>query len=53
MFMRPAPEGSILTERHGWPEAALVVSSVAVIVLGVLPNLISGWLNQAGTVFGQ
>jgi NADH-quinone oxidoreductase subunit N len=50
MFMRPAPEGGVLPERHGWTEAALVVSTVAAVGLGVLPNILSGWLNQAGTL---
>jgi NADH-quinone oxidoreductase subunit N len=53
MFMRPAPEAGVLPERHAWTEAALVLSSVAVVGLGVLPNLLSRWLNQAGTLFGD
>ena len=53
MFMRPAPEAGVLPERHGWTEAALVLSSVAVVGLGVVPNLLAGWLNQAGALFGN
>jgi NADH-quinone oxidoreductase subunit N len=52
MFMRPAAEGAVLPDRHGWTEAALVVSCVATLGLGILPNLLAGWLTQAGTVFG-
>ncbi|MBX5483513.1 MAG: NADH-quinone oxidoreductase subunit N [Myxococcaceae bacterium] len=53
MFMRPAPETGVLPERHGWTEAALLLSTAAVVVLGIAPGLISSWLSQAGKLFGQ
>ena len=53
MFLRPAPESAVLPERHGWTEAALILSSIGVVALGIVPGLVSGWLNQAGTLFGQ
>ncbi len=52
MFMRPAPEGAVVPERHGWTEAALILSTVAVVGLGILPGVLSGWLQRAGTLFG-
>ena len=52
MFMRPAPEGAAVPERHGWTEAALILSTVAVVGLGILPGLVSGWLARPGTLFG-
>ena len=51
MFMRPAPEGQIAPERHWGTEIALVLSSVTVVVLGVVPGSLSDWLAKAGTLF--
>jgi NADH-quinone oxidoreductase subunit N len=52
MFMRPPPEGSLTAERHWMTEAALVVSTVAVVGLGILPGQLSMWLSRAGMIFG-
>ncbi len=53
MFMRPAPEGAAEPERHGWTEAALILSTVAVVGLGIMPGVLSSWLQRAGTLFGM
>jgi NADH-quinone oxidoreductase subunit N len=52
MYMRPAPEGAAaIPERGLGTELALMLSTAAVIVLGVLPGLATSWLARGGTVF--
>jgi NADH-quinone oxidoreductase subunit N len=53
MFMRPVPEGAHVLERNWGTELALVVSTAAVVVLGLIPGPITTWLAQASTLFGQ
>jgi NADH-quinone oxidoreductase subunit N len=53
MFMRPVPEGAHVLERSWSTELALVVSTVAVVVLGIIPGPVTAWLERASTVFGQ
>jgi NADH-quinone oxidoreductase subunit N len=53
MFMRPVPEGAQVLERSWSTELALVLSTAAVVVLGIIPGPIAGWLVQASTIFGQ
>ncbi|MBZ4415201.1 NADH-quinone oxidoreductase subunit N [Myxococcus sp. RHSTA-1-4] len=53
MFMRPVPEGAQVLERNWGTEVALVVSTAAVVVLGIIPGPIGAWLEQAGTLFGR
>ncbi len=53
MFMRPAPEGAAAPFRFWTTEVALVLSTVAVVGLGVLPGPVSGWLAQASRLFGS
>ncbi|HYH95887.1 NADH-quinone oxidoreductase subunit N [Hyalangium sp.] len=51
MFMRPAPEGAHTLERNWATELTLVLSTVAVVALGILPGSITEWLTQAGNLF--
>jgi len=51
MYMRPAPEAGALPERNFETELALALSTAAVVVLGVLPGIASGWLSRGGSVF--
>jgi NADH-quinone oxidoreductase subunit N len=51
MYMRPAPDAGALPERSFATELALVLSTVAVVVLGVLPGLTTAWLSRGGSVF--
>lgn len=51
MYMRPAPEGTLTTERHWGTELALALSTVSVIVLGVVPGLISEWLQRGASIW--
>ena len=53
MFMRPAAEGAAAPERQWTTELALLVSSVAVIGLGVLPGLVTSWLSQVSLLYGS
>ncbi|MFP2907767.1 NADH-quinone oxidoreductase subunit N [Pyxidicoccus sp. 3LFB2] len=53
MFMRPVPEGAQVLERSWSTELALVLSTAAVVILGIIPGPIMGWLAQASTLFGQ
>jgi NADH-quinone oxidoreductase subunit N len=53
MFMRPVPEGAQVLERTWSTELALVVSTVAVVLFGIIPGPIAAWLEKASTVFGQ
>ncbi|MFZ5468690.1 MAG: NADH-quinone oxidoreductase subunit N [Myxococcota bacterium] len=52
MFLRPAPEGAPAPERHWTTEAALLLATVGVMLLGILPGPVSAWLSQAGLLFG-
>ena len=52
MFMRPAPEVGALAERQWTTEAALVVSTVAVFLLGIAPGFLSDWLSAGSTLIG-
>jgi NADH-quinone oxidoreductase subunit N len=51
MYMRPAPEAGALPERNLATELALVLSTVAVVVLGVLPGITTTWLSRGGALF--
>ncbi len=52
MYMRPAPDAAPSYERY-WPtELGLVLSSVGVLAFGILPGLLSPWLDRAGLIFG-
>lgn len=51
MFMRPVPEGAHTLERNWATELTLVLSTAAVVLLGVLPGPVTGWLTQAGSIF--
>jgi NADH-quinone oxidoreductase subunit N len=51
MYMRPSPEAGALPERSMATELALVLSTAAVVVLGVLPGITSTWLSRGGSVF--
>jgi len=51
MYMRPAPEAGALPERSFATELALLLSTAAVVVLGVLPAITSTWLSRGGAVF--
>ena len=51
MYMRPAPEGAATPARHWGTEVALVLSTVACVLFGVVPGWISGWLTHASSLF--
>ncbi|HSP77779.1 MAG TPA: proton-conducting transporter membrane subunit, partial [Myxococcaceae bacterium] len=53
MYMRPVPEGAHALERNWMTEFALVVSTVAVVVLGIVPGPVTEWLAQAGNLLGR
>ncbi len=53
MFMRPVPEGAHALERNWATELTLVLSTAAVVLLGILPGPVTGWLSQAGSLFGS
>ena len=53
MYMRPVPEGSHALERNVATEVALVACTLAVVVLGILPGTLTGWLQQAGMLFAR
>ncbi len=52
MYMRPAPFGAASPERHWGTELALVLSTAAVVLLGILPGPVSEWLTQAAVLLG-
>ncbi|MDY7226897.1 NADH-quinone oxidoreductase subunit N [Hyalangium rubrum] len=52
MFMRPVPEGAHALERSWTTELTLVLSTAAVVLLGILPGPVTGWLTQASSLFG-
>ena len=51
MYMRPAPEAAAPPERSLATELALALSTLAVVVLGVLPGITGTWLSRGGAVF--
>jgi len=51
MYMRPAPEAGALPERSFSTELALVLTTVAVVLLGVLPGITTTWLSRGGALF--
>ncbi|HTS82434.1 MAG TPA: NADH-quinone oxidoreductase subunit N, partial [Myxococcaceae bacterium] len=51
MYMRPAPDAGALPERSFATELALVLSTVAVVVLGIVPGVTSAWLSRGGSLF--
>ncbi len=53
MYMRPVPEGAHVLERNWMTEVALIVSTVAVVVLGIIPGPVAEWIAQAGTIFSR
>ncbi|NOK06260.1 MULTISPECIES: NADH-quinone oxidoreductase subunit N [Myxococcus] len=53
MFMRPVPEGAQALEKSWSTELALVLSTAAVVILGIIPGPVMGWLEQASSIFGQ
>jgi NADH-quinone oxidoreductase subunit N len=53
MYMRPVPEGAHPLERAWMTELALVISTVAVVVMGVVPGPLTEWIAQAGTLLGR
>ena len=50
MFMRPAAEGQLAPERHASTDFALCVSTVAVMLFGIAPHWVSGWITQASSL---
>ncbi|WP_434387069.1 NADH-quinone oxidoreductase subunit N [Melittangium boletus] len=53
MYMRPVPEGAQPLERAWMTELVLVISTAAVVLLGILPGPLSEWISQAGTLLGR
>ncbi|PTL76401.1 NADH-quinone oxidoreductase subunit N [Vitiosangium sp. GDMCC 1.1324] len=53
MYMRPVPEGAHPLERNWMTELALLVSTVAVVLLGIVPGPVAEWIAQAGTLFSR
>jgi NADH-quinone oxidoreductase subunit N len=53
MYMRPVPEGAQVLERNWMTEVALIVSTVAVVLLGIIPGPVAEWVAQAGTLFSR
>jgi NADH-quinone oxidoreductase subunit N len=53
MYMRPVPEGAHVLERSWMTEFALVLSTVAVVLLGIMPGPLTEWIAQAGTLFSR
>jgi NADH-quinone oxidoreductase subunit N len=51
MYMRPVPEGAQTLERHWMTEVALVASTLAVVLLGIVPGPVGEWIAQAGSLF--
>ena len=52
MFMRPAPEEPAGPEPSWATNAALVASTVGVLLLGIAPGTVSSWLTSAQLMFG-
>jgi len=53
MYMRPIPEGAHVLERNWMTDLALVLSTVAVVAMGILPGPLTEWIAQAGTLFSR
>jgi len=53
MYMRPVPEGAHPLERAWMTELVLVISTVAVVLLGIMPGPVGEWIVQAGTLLGR
>lgn len=53
MYMRPSPENALVPERQWTTELALVLTTAAVVLFGIIPGPLSSWFGQAGVVFGQ
>ncbi len=53
MFMRPAPEEPTAAEPSWATNAALIASTVAVLLLGIAPGTISGWLTAGQLMLGM
>lgn len=50
MYMRPVPEGAHALERSWGTEAALVLATAAVVLLGIIPGPVTEWIRTAGTL---
>ncbi|WP_257452250.1 NADH-quinone oxidoreductase subunit N [Archangium lipolyticum] len=53
MYMRPVPEGAHTLERNWMTELALVLSTVAVVLMGIMPGPVGEWIVQAGSIFSR
>jgi len=53
MFMRPAPEEPTATEASWLSNAALVISTAAVLLLGIAPTTIARWLTATQWMLGM
>ena len=53
MYMRPVPEGAHPLERAWMTELALILSTAAVVLLGILPGPLTEWIAQAGTLLNH
>jgi NADH-quinone oxidoreductase subunit N len=53
MFMRPAPEEPIAAEPSWATNAALIVSTAAVLLLGIAPSVVSSWLATGQLMLGM
>jgi NADH-quinone oxidoreductase subunit N len=51
MFMRPAEEGAPLPSRQWATEVALVLSTLAVLALGILPGIAIRWFSSAAALW--
>jgi NADH-quinone oxidoreductase subunit N len=51
MFMRPAPEEGGIPERHWGTDWALGLSALGVVLLGIAPGIVSGWLESTTLFF--
>ncbi|WNG23949.1 NADH-quinone oxidoreductase subunit N [Cystobacter fuscus] len=53
MYMRPVPEGAHPLERAWMTELALIISTAAVVLLGILPGPLTEWIAQAGSLLNR
>jgi len=53
MFMRPAPEEPTPAEASWSSNAALVISTAAVLLLGIAPTAIAKWLTATQWMLGM
>jgi NADH-quinone oxidoreductase subunit N len=51
MFMRPSPTGVQVPGRQWSTELALVFTTAAVLLFGVVPGPLADWLGRAGVLF--